>query len=132
MQKGFILVALMVFSIFTNAFSQQPISGKKVKTITEYNIDNKQKELDHVINFDANGLKIDEVEYYADGLIKTKTIFEYDSDKKCVKSTKYGQKGKIEKVTTYQYDAEGEINLESSFYPEKRYKTDKVFEYSYY
>ncbi len=112
--------------------AQNAVPGLKIKTITEYNLNNKKKEIDHITTLNAEGLKTEEVEYFSDGIVKTRTVYEYDHQKRCNKATKYGIKGKVEKVTTYDYDNNGTKTKESILIPEKRYRTDKIFEHTYY
>jgi hypothetical protein len=78
------------------------------------------------------GLKTDEIEYYRDGIVKTKTTFDYDGQKRCIKATKFGIKGKIDKVTTYEYDLYGNRIKEASVIPAKRFQSQKIIEYTYY
>lgn len=115
-----------------NLTAQNIPGGKKIKIMTEYIVEGKTKELDHITNYNGLGLKTDEVEYYRDGIVKTKTIYDYDSQKRCVKATKFGLKGKIEKVTTYEYDLYGNKIKETSVIPAKRFQSEKIIEYTYY
>ena len=124
------LVIPITFSLKVTA--QNTVPGTKIKTITEYNRNNKKKEIDHITTLNAEGLKTEEVEYFSDGIVKTRTDYEYDHQKRCIKATKYGIKGKVEKVTTYDYDSNGTKTRESILIPEKRYRKDKIFEYTYY
>jgi hypothetical protein len=105
---------------------------RKVKSVTEFNVENKKHELDHLTNFNDAGLKTEEIEYFSDGKVKTKTSFEYDGQNRCIKSTRYGLKGKIEKVTVYEYDAKGYRMKETILLPEKRSQHVKVFEYTFF
>ena len=132
MKKYIYLLVIILTVCSLQVVAQDAVARKKIKRITEYNTDKKLKELDHIINFNEEGLKIEEVEYFSDGIVKIKTVFEYDSQKRCIKTTKYGLKGKVEKVSTFEFDADGNKTNESTFIPAKHLRTEKVFEYSYY
>ncbi len=128
-----ILLFSAILVVFSTEISAQNVATlNKIKTITEYKINNKKKEIDHFTKYNVDGLKTEEIEYFSDGFVKTKTVYEYDQQKKCIKATKYGLKGKVEKVTTYEYDTNGTRIRENIAIPDKRYQTDKVYEYSYY
>lgn len=109
----------------------QPAQKKQIVKTTEYNIVDQAKELDHTTLFNAEGLKTEETEYFADGVVKSKIIYEYNSEKQCVKAVKYGSKGKIEKLSVFEYNADGELVKEISQFPDRRYKVEKVYEYTY-
>jgi antitoxin component YwqK of YwqJK toxin-antitoxin module len=79
MKKYAILFSTILVTCSLPVFSQNLVSGTRVKTITECNTNNKMKETDHVTNFTEEGLKLDEIEYFSDGMVKTKTVYEYDS-----------------------------------------------------
>jgi hypothetical protein len=132
MRNQVFILSVILFTCSLNVTAQKVAEGTKIKTITEYNINNKKKELDHVTNFNQEGLKTEEIEYFSDGLVKTKTVYDHDSQKRCIKATRYGIKGKIDKITTYEYDNSGNRIRESTSVPEKRYRTEKSYEYSYY
>lgn len=112
--------------------AQDPSNQRKLKSVTSYNLERKTKELDHLTIYNLDGLKTEESEYFSDGMVKSKTLYEYDSKRNCIKITRYNPKGKIEKVTVNEYDANGNKLKESTLHTEKHLKTEKIFEYSYY
>ncbi len=126
----FLFPMLFLLLAMGEVAGQEVSSERQIRTVTEYNVINKKKVLDHVTRYTAGGQVSEEIEYYSDGSMKSKTLYEYDGQQRCIKATKYGQKGKIEKVTTFGYDVNGQKILESSYFPDQRYRTDKVFEYS--
>jgi hypothetical protein len=132
MGKLLLFAVMLVFASLQTASGQLPGTGKRFKSVTEYNVENKKRELDHLTLFNEAGVKTEETEYFSDGMVKTKTIFEYDPQWRCIKSTKYGQKGKIERVSLFEYDAEGHKTKETIVVPDKRGNQQKVFDYTFY
>lgn len=132
MRMTFLLSVLLILVNLHDVMGQNPIVNRKIKTITVFKVNNKVQRIDHLTTFNDAGQKTEEVEYFADGMVKTKTAFEYDVQNRCVKSTKYSKKGKIEKVSVFEYDSNGNKTKESIFAPEKRYHHVKAFEYTYY
>ncbi len=132
MKKYIYLISVVLAVCSLKVTAQNTVAIKKIKRITEYNVDKKAKELDHIINFNEEGLKIEEMEFFSDGIVKTKIVYEYDSQKNCIKTTKYGLKGKVEKVSTFEFDAYGNKTRERTLIPSRHLQTDKIFEYSYY
>ena len=126
------LTLLFMMNGIRSGVAQNPVTGRKIKTVTEYNTDNKKKELDHVTKYNEEGLKTDETEYFSDGKAKSRTVYEYDREKRCIKETKYGQKAKVERISVYEYDAEGNKIRATIVDSEKRQNQHKVFEYTYY
>lgn len=132
MRKLSCVLLMYTLTCFTNVIAQEPIAEKRVKSVTGYNYENKKKELDHLTNYDKNGLKTDETEYFADGKVKTKTFFEYDTNKRCIKESRYNSKGKAEKIILSEYDAKGNKIKENTVNIAKHTKSEKIFEYSFY
>jgi len=95
-------------------------------------MNNKKREMDHLTVYSETGLKVEEVEYFSDGLVKYRTVYEYDNMGKCSKAIRYGLKGKVDRVTTYEYDPNGNRTKEITITPDKRQRAEKIIEYTYY
>lgn len=132
MRNMFFVLLLCSMAIHADLYAQEPAAEKRVKSVTGYNYENKKKELDHLTNFNKDGLKSDETEYFSDGKVKSRTIFEYDNNKHCTKETRYNSKGKADKIILYEYDANGNKTRENTVNIVKHTKSEKIFEYSYY
>ncbi len=128
----FLLWSILLF-YGTERLMARPITNDpRIRTVSEYNVVNKKKVLDHLTRFTADGLIIEEIEYYSNGMVKSRTLYEYDSQKRCLKTNKYDQKGKLKKVIIFGYDNSDQKILESDFYPERRTRSDRVFEYTWH
>lgn len=132
MKKLAFLSMIVLSTCAFTGLAQSQGTERKVKSVASYNLERKTKELDHVTLFNQDGLKSEEIEYFADGMVKTKTQYEYDNKKNCIKITRYNPKGKIEKITFNEFDSSGNKVKESTLNNDKRLKTDKVFEYTFY
>lgn len=78
MKIPFILFSVILVTITSEISAQNVPKIYQIKTITEYNINNKKKEIDHFTTYNADNLKTEEIEYFSDGIVKTKTVYEYD------------------------------------------------------
>ncbi len=132
MRKIFYLLLLLTFSDAYNVAAQDVVPRKGIKSVKGYNVENKKKELDHITNFNQEGLKTDETEYFSDGKIKNKTVFEYDNNRHCIKETRYNTKGKVEKVVIFEYDTYGNKTRENTINAARHTRSEKIFEYALY
>lgn len=126
------LVLLLIMLCSIAAIAQNQANDRKIKSVTSFNLERKTKELDHITLYNQDGLKTEESEYFSDGMVKSKTLFEYDTRKNCTRITRYNTKGKIDKITVNEYDSSGNKIKESTLNTEKHLKTEKIFEYVYY
>jgi hypothetical protein len=132
MKNKILQVSIFLLMGYSSAIAQTIVTERKIKSVTGYNMENKKKELDHLTTYNKDGYKTDETEYFSDGKIKNKTIFEYNSQNKCIKVAKYNSRGKVERVTVIDYDIIGNKIRENTLNSEKHTRSEKTFEYSYY
>jgi len=104
MKRILTLIAL-VLALSAPAWAQNtaatPKINKKNLVIKEWKTDPKSgaKSLDHITTFNADGKKIEEIEYNAYGQ-KWRKRFEYGADGKCYN---YDPKGKLVSIKVYEY-----------------------------
>ena len=93
-----------------------PRSGKKV--------------LDHVTTYDADGKKIEEIEYNSEGQ-KWRKRFEYapGAEGKCIKESVYNERNRLESVKKYEYNEFGRKKTQYNYNAKGKLLTIKVFEY---
>jgi hypothetical protein len=104
--------------------------NKKNLVIKEWNTEPRsgKKVLDHVTTFDADGKKIEEIEYGSEGQ-KWRKRFEYGADGKCVKEMVYNDRNKLETVKKYEYNEFGRKKTQYNYNAKGKLLTIKVFEY---
>ena len=84
--------------------------------------------LDHVTTFDADGRKIEEIEYSSEGQ-KWRKRFEYGADGKCAKEMVYNDRNKLETVKKYEDNEFGRKKTQYNYDAKGKLLTIKVFEY---
>ena len=99
--KKLLTIIALAFALAAPALAQNTTQkiNKKNLVIKEWNTEPRsgKKVLDHVTTFDADGKKIEEIEYGSEGQ-KWRKRFEYGADGKCVKEMVYNDRNKLETV----------------------------------
>ncbi|HLP05381.1 MAG TPA: hypothetical protein VK152_08140 [Paludibacter sp.] len=132
-----IAIAFLLVCMVSATFAQSPESlnekrgHKKNLTIKEYNTDAKGKSrwLDHVTVYNADGYKIEEVEYATYG-IRERVVFSYDDKHFCIKEVVYDDRGKVTRIRKYEYNSDGTKNTQYNYLPNGRLYSTKVYQYS--
>lgn len=130
-----ILLTLVFIGISTQGFSQTEKvkkPSKKNLTVKEWNTnsDTKTKFLDHLSIFNELGLKIQEIEYANYG-IKSKIVFEYDTNKRCIQQTEYDGRDRVTEIKKFEYNIDGTKKKQSTYNPKGKLISIKEFEYIY-
>lgn len=113
----------------------QEITAKREKrknlTVKEWNSEGKDKRewLDHVTTYNADGLKIEEIEYATYGL-KERTTYEYDAQSKCIKEVAYNDKNRVYRIRKFEYDDQGRKKIQYNYNPNGKLYSTKRFEYT--
>lgn len=133
MRKLFAILALACALIAPAAAQNtgQKINKKNL-VIKEWNTDPRsgKKVLDHVTTYDADGKKIEEIEYGSEGQ-KWRKRFEYapGAEGKCVKESVYNERNRLETVKKYEYNEFGRKKTQYNYNAKGKLLTIKVFEY---
>ena len=134
MRKLLALLAL-AFALVAPAAAQNTTGqkiNKKNLVIKEWNTDPRsgKKVLDHVTTFNADGKKIEEIEYNSEGQ-KWRKRFEYapGAEGKCVKESVYNERNRLETVKKYEYNEFGRKKTQYNYNAKGKLLTIKVFEY---
>lgn len=104
---------------------------KKNLTIREYNTDanGKSRWLDHVTVYNAEGYKVEEVEYATYG-IRERVTFIYDDNHLCVKEVVYDERNKVNRIRKYEYNNDGTKKTQYNYLPNGRLYSTKVYQYT--
>ena len=134
MRKILAIIAL-AFALIAPAAAQNTIGqkiNKKNLVIKEWNTDPRsgKKVLDHVTTYDADGKKIEEIEYNSEGQ-KWRKRFEYapGAEGKCIKESVYNERNRLESVKKYEYNEFGRKKTQYNYNAKGKLMTVKVFEY---
>ena len=133
--KRLLTILTLAFALVAPAAAQNT-TGQKIKkknrVIKEWNTDPRsgKKVLDHVTTYDADGKKIEEIEYNSEGQ-KWRKRFEYapGAEGKCVKESVYNERNRLETVKKYEYNEFGRKKTQYNYNAKGKLLTIKVFEY---
>ena len=130
-----ILVALVAFPSYLSAQELDAATlakraGRKNLTIKEWNTDAKTKTrwLDRVTTYDAEGRKIEQIEYASYGQ-KWRETYEYGENGRVVREVEYDDRDKPKSIRKYEYNEDGTKKKQYNYAPNGRLQTIKVFEY---
>ncbi len=100
------------------------------RVVKEWNTEGKRKWMDHLTVYDAEGRKIEEIEYATYGQ-KERVVTEYGEDGKCTKEIVYNDKNKVYRIRKYDYNPDGTKKIQYNYLPNGKLYSTKIFEYSY-
>ena len=131
MKKILTFIALVFAFVATAAAQDTSLKiNKKNLVIKEWNTDPRsgKKVLDHVTTYDADGKKIEEIEYNSEGQ-KWRKRYEYGPEGKCVKEMVYNERNRLDSVKKYEYNEFGRKKTQYNYNAKGKLLTIKVFEY---
>ena len=131
--KRIILMALAALLLIPAAGAQeaqQQKINKKNLVIKEWNTDPKgtSKVLDHVTTFNAEGKKIEEIEYSSDGQ-KWRKRFEYGPDGKVSRELVYDGRNRLVTYKTFDFNEFGRKKMQYTYNAKGRLISIKQYEY---
>ena len=133
--KRLLTILTLAFALVAPAAAQNTTGqkiNKKNLVIKEWNTDPRsgKKVLDHVTTYDADGKKIEEIEYNSEGQ-KWRKRFEYapGAEGKCIKESVYNERNRLETVKKYEYNEFGRKKTQYNYNAKGKLLTIKVFEY---
>ena len=133
--KRLLTILALAFALIAPAAAQNTTGqkiNKKNLVIKEWNTDPRsgKKVLDHVTTYDADGKKIEEIEYNSEGQ-KWRKRFEYapGAEGKCIKESVYNERNRLETVKKYEYNEFGRKKTQYNYNAKGKLLTIKVFEY---
>lgn len=137
--KRILILILMAFTLMPAAVcSAQQLdaatlakrAGRRNLTIKEWNTDAKTKTrwLDRVTTYDAEGRKIEQIEYASYGQ-KWRETYEYGEHGRVVQEVEYDDRDKPKTIRKYEYNADGTKKKQYNYAPNGKLQTIKVFEY---
>lgn len=105
---------------------------RKNLTVREWNTDAKARSrwLDHTTVYDAEGRKVEEIEYATYGQVYRLTI-EYDSVGMVSREVEYNDKNKPVRIRKYEYNENGTKHKQYNYLPNGNLYSVKIFEYDF-
>ena len=104
--------------------------NKKNLVIKEWNTDAKgnHKTLDHVTTFNANGKKVEEIEYSQDGQ-KWRKRFEYDQNGKVSRELVYDYRNHLQTYKKFEFNELGKKKIQYTYNAKGKLIGIKQYEY---
>lgn len=130
------IIAAIAFSFFANGQIDEATAAKRAKrtnlTIKEWNTDSKSKTrwLDHITTYDAQGRKVEEIEYTQYDQ-KWRETYEYGENDKIIKEVRYDDRDKPALIRKYEYNEQGRKVKQYNYSPSGKLQTIKIFEYTF-
>jgi len=123
-----ILTALLATAVAVNA--QDKKINKKNLVIKEWNTSGKTSTqvLDHTTTYNAEGRKIEEIEYTPDG-VKWRKRFEYNAAGKVTKELVYDRNNRLQNYKVIEYNEFGRKKIQCTYDAKGKLLVTKVFEY---
>ena len=130
MKKIFAIAAALLLLLPGASAQETQKINKKNLVIKEWNTDAKSKHrvLDHQTTYNADGKKIEEIEYNSSGQ-KWRKRYEYDANGKVFRELVYDEKNKLQNVKKFEYNEFGRKKTQYTYDGKGRLKTIKTFEY---
>ena len=131
MKKIAILAATLLLAV-SGAYAQTATQtlNKKNLVIKEWNTDTatNKKVLDHVTTYNADGKKIEEIEYTTSAQ-KWRKRFEYDAAGRVTLESVYNEKNKLDNYKKFEYNEFGRKKTQYTYNPKGKLISIKVYEY---
>ena len=133
--KKWVLIALEFLLIMPALAFAQDQEAKKINkknlVIKEWNTNLKGTNaiLDHETTFNADGRKIEEKEFDAEGKMKWRKRYEYDTAGKVSKELVYDGKNHLQIYKTFDYNEFGRKKMQYTYNPKGKLIGVKKFEY---
>lgn len=89
----------------------------------------KTKELDKATTYDAQGRKVEEIEYASYGQ-KSRTVFEYEGNSaRVTREIEYDDKNHVKRIRKYEYNANGSRHAQYTYKTDGKLASTKTYEY---
>ena len=131
MKRILILLASALLFLPLAAGAQEAAKmNKKNLVIKEWNTDPKgnNKVLDHITSFNADGRKIEEIEYNSDGQ-KWRKRFEYGADGKVSKELVYDHRSRLQTYKKFEFNEFGRKKTQYTYNAKGKLISIKQYEY---
>lgn len=126
----FLAAALLLIPAASAQEQDAPKMNKKNLVIKEWNTDAKgnHKTLDHVTTFNADGKKVEEIEYSQDGQ-KWRKRFEYDQNGKVSRELVYDYRNHLQTYKKFEFNELGKKKIQYTYNAKGKLIAIKQYEY---
>ncbi|MBQ9184450.1 MAG: hypothetical protein IJ151_01085 [Bacteroidales bacterium] len=131
MFKRLFIAAIAALFLLPSAGAQDTEKiNKKNLVVKEWNVDAKsnKKILDHTTTYNAEGRKIEEIEYNSDGQ-KWRKRYEWGENGKIARELVYDEHNRLVSTKKFEYNEFGRKKTQYTYNAKGKLKTIKQFEY---
>ena len=128
--RYFLAAVLLVSAAIPVAQAQDKKINKKNLVIKEWKTEMKSnaRMLDHVTTYNADGKKIEEIEYNSEGQ-KWRKRYEYDAAGKQIKELVYDERNKLVNMKKSEYNEFGRKKVTYTYNAKGKLTATKLYEY---
>lgn len=130
--KKILIIVFAALLLIPAAGAQEPVQkiNKKNLVIKEWNTDPKggNRTLDHMTTYNAEGKKIEEVEYGTSGQ-KWRKRYEYGPDNRVSRELVYDEFNRLQTIKKIEYNEFGRKKIQYTYNAKGKLLTVKNFEY---
>lgn len=130
--KKILIIVFAALMLIPAAGAQEPVQkiNKKNLVIKEWNTDPKggNRTLDHMTTYNAEGKKIEEVEYGTSGQ-KWRKRYEYGPDNRVSRELAYDEFNRLQTIKKIEYNEFGRKKIQYTYNAKGKLLTVKNFEY---
>jgi hypothetical protein len=128
--RNILTAAFLLTAVLPALLAQDKTINKKNLVIKEWNTDVKTnaKLLDHVTTYNADGKKIEEIEYTGKAQ-KWRKRYEYDAAGKQVKELVYDERNRLVNMKKFEYNEFGRKKVTYTYDAKGKLTTTKFYEY---
>lgn len=129
-RRYILTVIILSMAVLPALQAQEKTINKKNLVIKEWNTDVKSnaKLLDHVTTYNADGKKIEEIEYSGKAQ-KWRKRYEYDAAGKQVKELVYDERNRLVNIKKFEYNEFGRKKVTYTYDAKGKLTTTKFYEY---
>ena len=130
MKKTLLFLSCMLLCAFVS-FGQNTDKREQRKTLTVKSWKTPVKGtryLDHLTRYDAQGRKVEEIEYNASGM-KARCVYEYDENGRVVREVIYDENNKASRVHKIEYNPDGTKKRQLNYSAKGNLLSTRTYEY---
>ena len=129
-RKLLLTAATLLLGICAFAQSEQTVSKKNL-VVKEWNTDARSnaRVMDHVTTYNADGKKIEEIEYYSNGKQKWRKRYEYGPNGKVSRELVYDERNRLDTAKRFEYNELDQKKTQYNYDAKGKLRSVKVFEY---
>ena len=132
MKKIILAAALTLLTVWgAGAQTTTQALNKKNLVIKEWNTNARTnaRTLDHLTTYNADGKKVEEIEYGANNRQKWRKRFEYDSAGRVTLESVYDEKNRLDNYKKFEYNEFGRKKTQYTYNAKGKLISIKVYEY---